>query len=30
MSKFTPVSASDMLRDMPGVVVDPNEGVRAA
>jgi outer membrane receptor for Fe3+-dicitrate len=27
MSKFTPVSASDMLRDMPGVVVDPNEGV---
>lgn len=27
MSKFTPISADDMLRDMPGVVVETNDGV---
>jgi iron complex outermembrane receptor protein len=27
MSKFTPISADDMLRDMPGVVVESNDGV---
>lgn len=27
MSKFTPISADDMLRDMPGVIVESNDGV---
>jgi outer membrane receptor protein involved in Fe transport len=27
MTKFTPISADDMLRDMPGVVVESNDGV---
>jgi|GEM_PF-1276824 len=27
MSKFTPISADDMLRDLPGVVVESNDGV---
>ncbi len=27
MGKFTPLSADDMLRDMPGVMVETNEGV---
>ncbi len=27
MSKFTPISADDMLRDLPGVVVETNDGV---
>lgn len=27
MSKFTPISADDMLRDIPGVVVESNDGV---
>ncbi|MHA6724218.1 TonB-dependent receptor plug domain-containing protein [Sphingomonas sp. RS2018] len=27
MAKFTPISADDMLRDMPGVVVETNDGV---
>lgn len=27
ISKFTPISADDMLRDMPGVVVESNDGV---
>lgn len=27
MGKFTPMSADDMLRDMPGVMVETNEGV---
>lgn len=27
MAKFTPISADDMLRDMPGVVVESNDGV---
>ncbi len=27
MSKFTPISADDMLRDMPGTVVESNDGV---
>ncbi|MFT4090340.1 MAG: TonB-dependent receptor plug domain-containing protein [Asticcacaulis sp.] len=27
MNKFTPISADDMLRDIPGVVVESNDGV---
>ena len=27
MSKFTPISADDMLRDLPGTVVETNDGV---
>lgn len=27
MTKFTPISADDMLRDLPGVVVETNDGV---
>jgi outer membrane receptor protein involved in Fe transport len=27
MQKFTPISADDMLRDMPGTVVETNDGV---
>lgn len=27
MARFTPISADDMLRDMPGVVVESNDGV---
>lgn len=27
MSKFTPISADDMLRDLPGTIVETNDGV---